>query len=306
MNLGDLLNKIKGVAATPAGGVAVRKAGGGFTRKAVRAIPLVGDVVAAGLEFTDTQEPVRKNALDALIVGGGGALTSAATAGLDFIPQVGAAVLNTTNPLAQTFLRRTGEESKLRKAINDATYAINYADPTNWLTAASDKIYYGKDFGIQPGARSQQIAAHVAAQNAGSTRVAQREQKTNLPVSSTSQTGSDTPKQPNAPASTSGSTTNESAPLTNSPQLRVSITPENLNAVELAVNNYRIMSAVQNFNTEVPPPTLKPARLGERVFYGPQPAETPVYSDQSSRSVTPEELLYASAQGVLPLARYIP
>ena len=305
MNLADLMNKIRGVAATPTGKTALKKAGAGFGGKVVRAIPLVGDVLAAGSQFADPEEPIRKNALDALLVGGGGSLTSLATGGLDFIPQIASTVLNSGNPVAKVFLQRTGQEGKIRKAINDATYAINYADPTNWLTAASDKIYYGKDFGIQPGARSQQIAAHAAAQNASRTRVAQREQKTNLPVSTTSQTGSDTPKQPNAPASTSGSTTNESAPLTNSPQLRVSITPENLKYVEEAVNNYRIMSAVQNFNTEVPPPTLKPARLGERVFYGPQPAETPVYSDQSSRSVTPEELLYASAQGVMPLARYI-
>lgn len=305
MNLGDLLNRIKGVAATPAGAAAVKKAGGGVAGKTFRALPFIGDAGAAVLEFTDNKEPVQKNALDAVIVGGGGALASLATAGMDFWPQVGVGVLNSVNPVAQTFLGRTGGEGRVRKVFNDATHASNYIDPTNWLRAASDKIYYGRDFGIQPGGREQQIAAYNAAKNASQTRLAQRDQKTNMPASTTSQTGSDTPKQPNAPAATSGSTTNESAPLTNTPQLRVSITPANLNAVEQAVNNYRMMSAVQNYNTEVPPPTLRPARLGERIFYGPQPAETPVYQDQSSRSVTPEELLYASAQGVMPLARYI-
>ena len=52
-----------------------------------KTIPLAGDAINVGVELNDPAEPSRQQReLNALLVGGGGALASALSGGLDFIP----------------------------------------------------------------------------------------------------------------------------------------------------------------------------------------------------------------------------
>jgi len=60
-----------------------------FRRALVKTIPYLGDAFAAGIELFNAKEsdPIQR-LKNAAVVGGGGALASTATSGMDFIPQV--------------------------------------------------------------------------------------------------------------------------------------------------------------------------------------------------------------------------
>ena len=53
-----------------------------------KAVPFLGDALAVGAELVNPQEPsIPQRVINAAVVGGGGAATSAATLGLDAVPQ---------------------------------------------------------------------------------------------------------------------------------------------------------------------------------------------------------------------------
>ena len=53
----------------------------------LKALPVVGDVIAVASELANPETSPAQRVVNAGIVGGGGLVVSAATGGLDFIPQ---------------------------------------------------------------------------------------------------------------------------------------------------------------------------------------------------------------------------
>jgi hypothetical protein len=69
-------------------------------------VPLIGDALAVGAELFNPKEPsLRQRAQNAAIVGGGGLAASAATGGLDAIPQIIDLVTEFTGPVGPQQLR---------------------------------------------------------------------------------------------------------------------------------------------------------------------------------------------------------
>jgi len=190
----------------------------------LRSLPFVGDIVGAGLELMDPSEAIDKNIKDALIIGGGGLLTSAATGGLDAIPSlanfaVDAAAMVTGNK----DLQKLGEK-------------LDYVDPVSYMQYMSDAAHYGKGISLS----TEQRYAAIEALNASRTRNQQRTQTAARPAPTAFQTGSDNPKTGTETAPLQGGGQDAVSPLT-SANLRVSITPDTIDEIEAAVRNYAVV-----------------------------------------------------------------
>lgn len=107
----------------------------------LKALPVVGDVIAVASELANPEASPAQRVVNAGIVGGGGLFASAATAGLDFIPQA----VDFANDLTGG---PKGPE-KLRQMQACATVT----NPDKHLRALSTKLgpdkynnFYGTDF----------------------------------------------------------------------------------------------------------------------------------------------------------------
>jgi hypothetical protein len=223
---------------------ALRNVGANIPRpvqKVVKAVPFLGDVINVGGAFLDPKENLRKNALDALLVGGGGALTSAATAGIDAIPALANLVVSN--------LPRKNYPTDIRKALNDAEYALHHADVANWLQSGADQLYYKKTFGVSPDAREKNLAAYL---NPAKLRDAQQTQQVAQPAPTGSNTGVDAPKQPNT--GTVGDTS-QNLPGSYS-QLRFAVTPDNVDQITEVTELLRVIKSMEAFNKNYAAPAL--------------------------------------------------
>lgn len=215
---------------------ALRNVGANIPRpvqKVVKAVPFLGDVINVGGAFLDPKENLRKNALDALLVGGGGALTSAATAGIDAVPALANLVVSN--------LPRKNYPADIRKALNDAEYALHHADVANWLQSGADQLYYKKTFGVSPDAREKNLAAYL---NPARLRNAQKTQQVAQPAPTESNTGVDAPKQPST--GTVGDTS-QNLPGSYS-QLRFAVTPDNVDKITEVTELLRVIKSMEAFN----------------------------------------------------------
>lgn len=223
---------------------ALRNVGANIPRpvqKVVKAVPFLGDVINIGGAFLDPKENLRKNALDALLVGGGGALTSAATAGIDAIPAL-------TN-LVVSNIPRKKFPTDIRKTLNDAEYALHHADVANWLQSGADQLYYGKTFGVSPDARDKNLAAYL---NPAKLRNVQKTQQVAQPAPTGANTGLDAPTQPNT-----GTVGDTSQNLPGSyPQLRFAVTPDNVDQIAEVTELLRVIKSMEAFNKNYAAPAL--------------------------------------------------
>ncbi len=195
----------------------------------LRSLPFVGDIVGAGLELMDPSEAIDKNIKDALIIGGGGLLTSAATGGLDAIPSL-------ANFAVDAAAMVTGN-----KALEKLGDQLDYVDPTSYLQYASDALQYGKGISLS----TNQRYAAIEALNAKRTREQQKTQIAARPAPTAFQNGSDNPKIGNEMAPLQGGGQDAVSPLT-SANLRVSITPDTIDQIEEAVRNYAVVKDLTN------------------------------------------------------------
>ena len=236
---------------------ALRNVGANIPRpiqKVVKAVPFLGDVINVGGAFLDPKENLKKNALDALLVGGGGALTSAATAGIDAVPALANLVVSN--------IPRKNFPTNIRKTLNDAEYALHHADVANWLQSGADQLYYRKTFGVSPDARDKNLAAYL---NPAVLRDAQKIQQVAQPAPTETNTGSDAPKQPNTGTVGGNYTTNESAPLKGDtsqklpgsyPQIRFAVTPDNVDQITEVTELLRVIKSMEAFNKNYAAPAL--------------------------------------------------
>ena len=107
----------------------------------LRALPIVGDVIAITSELANPQASPVQRVVNAGIVGGGGLATSAATGGLDFIPQ------------AVDFINDLQGGPKGPQKLREMQACATAANPDKHLRALATKLgpdkynnFYGTDF----------------------------------------------------------------------------------------------------------------------------------------------------------------
>lgn len=193
----------------------------------LKSLPFVGDIVGGGLELMDPTEPLQKNIKDAVVIGGGGLLASAATGGLDAIPS-----------LANFAVDLAGMATN-NKDIIALGEKLDYIDPQSYLQFAADASHYGKGIAINQNTRF----AKVGALNPELIKQQQQVQTTATPAPTAYETGSDNPKTGIEQAPMEGGGQEAPNPLT-SVQQRISITPDTIDAIEQALEQMRFVNQI--------------------------------------------------------------
>ena len=123
----------------------VRMAGGNpsFRKRFLKALPYVGDLINFGAYLVDSNEPSPEQRLrNALIIGGGGALASLATGGLDAIP----ALMELAGDFGEALdVKKTPVDPAFQAApiLNVENYLREYSysmDPDREIPESEDKL----------------------------------------------------------------------------------------------------------------------------------------------------------------------
>ena len=120
-----------------------------FRRRFLKVLPFIGDLINVGAYLTDSSEPSEEQRIrNAIIIGGGGALASLATGGLDAIP----AVIEFAGDAGETLgLPKTDAEPVFQAAplLNIENYLREYAysmNPERNIPESEDKLRRYKEF----------------------------------------------------------------------------------------------------------------------------------------------------------------
>ena len=129
----------------------VRMAGSdpSFTRRFLKVLPFIGDAINVGAYLADSSEPsLEQKIRNAIIIGGGGALASLATGGLDAIP----AVIEFAGDVGESYgLPKTDLEPVFQAAplLNIENYLREYSysmDPDKNIPESEDKLRRYKEY----------------------------------------------------------------------------------------------------------------------------------------------------------------
>ncbi len=129
----------------------VRMAGGdpNFRRRFLKVLPFIGDAINFGAYLADSSEPsLEQRIRNAIIIGGGGALASLATGGLDAVP----AAIEFAGDVGETLgLPKTDAEPVFQAAplLNIENYLREYAysmDPERNIPESEDRLRRYKEY----------------------------------------------------------------------------------------------------------------------------------------------------------------